>query len=43
MKKYWIIDLYVDGQLLGTGGAFEKRQAEQLAAHEALQRIESAE
>lgn len=38
-RKYWIVEVLLDGEIKGKGGGFEKKEAEQRAAQAALQAI----
>ncbi|KAL4458723.1 hypothetical protein ABPG75_013588 [Micractinium tetrahymenae] len=37
--KWWKVDVHFQGSVIGTGGSFDKRQAEQLAAKMALRKL----
>lgn len=38
-RKYWVVEVFLDGEIKGKGGGFEKKEAEQRAAQAALQAI----
>lgn len=37
--KWWQVDVHFQGSVMGTGGSFDKRHAEQLAAQMALTKL----
>lgn len=39
LLPWWRVDVSVRGEVMGTGGSFDKRDAEQAAARQALERL----
>jgi dsRNA-specific ribonuclease len=37
--KWWTVDVAFQGRVMGSGGSFDKRDAGQAAARQALQRL----